>query len=73
MSAPAAELAGAPLLAWLDELLADALSSPRLSRWEEQFLRSIMARRRQFGERLQLRPKEMVHLREIEEKIHAAG
>ena len=73
MSTQQGDLVGAPLEAWLDELVADAAKCGRLTEWERNFLASVAQRRRHFSGRLQLWPDQMRKLREIEEKIHAAG
>ena len=60
-------------VAWLTELLRDALASPRLNSWELGFIEGLDSRFRQYGAQLLLSEKQLVSLRKIEEKIHAAG
>jgi hypothetical protein len=68
-----AELSGWPLVRWLDELCGDAERSGRLSAWERSFLADMQRIRREYRGRLALTEGQMGKLRQIEEKIHAAG
>ena len=70
---PLANGIGAAKLKWLDEVLTDAIASPRPTAWERSFIADVLARRKTYGERLQLSEGQMATLRQIEGKIYAAG
>lgn len=59
--------------AWLTELLHDAAASPRLTPWEERFIRDTQRRLDTYGENTQLTPAQMETLKRIEGKIYAVG
>ncbi len=59
--------------AWLKEFLADCAKSPRLSRWERDFVFNVGRRFDWFTSWLVITPKQMGILRRIEVKIHAVG
>jgi hypothetical protein len=60
-------------LAWLREVLADALKSPRLTEWETQFCADMAARAVEQGLALRVSEKQQEALLRIERKIYAAG
>lgn len=60
-------------LRWIQELLADAEDSPRVTEWERSFLGDVLARLAERGQALWLSDRQMAVLKRIEEKIHAAG
>jgi hypothetical protein len=59
--------------AWLSELLRDADASPRPTPWERTFLQGIQRNFDAAGSDLMLTEGQHRVLRQIEEKIHAAG
>jgi len=60
-------------IAWMKELLADAMKYPNLSGFEEDFVRSIKDKIDQYAERTFISPKQMEILKRIEDKIHGGG
>ena len=60
-------------LRWLQELLADAEDSPRVTAWERSFLGDVLTRLAEWGAGLSLSERQMAGLKRIEEKIHGIG
>ena len=58
---------------WLDELLADAADSARLTGWEGSFIGDVRDRLIEWGNALSISERQMEVLKRIEEKIYAAG
>lgn len=60
-------------MTWLCELISDAQASPRLNEFEAGFIDSIDRKLIRFGSAVTVTEPQMAVLRQIEEKIHAAG
>lgn len=58
---------------WLTEVLQDAANSPRLTAWEEQFVRDLRRLLHTQGEHMKLTARQTEVIKRIEGKIYAAG
>jgi hypothetical protein len=58
-------------MAWLKELFADAETSPRLTKWQEQFMADLRGRFELYGAGTFISDKQMAALKKVEEVIYA--
>jgi hypothetical protein len=59
------------IVAWLKDLFKDADGSPRLTKWQEQFMADMKARFEQYGATTRISPRQMESLQRVEQAIHA--